>query len=109
MQDQIHPILGIKLAILVAGCAGGVVSLSYVKRLSTLQSINAVISGMLSAAYLTPAAIIYLNLDIIEYPDLENVVAFFIGLTGMHLIPALLAIAERFKLEKEGAISNGNS
>ena len=100
MQDQIPPVLGIKLATLVAGFAGGVVSLSYVKRLSTIQSVSAVISGMLSAAYLTPAAIMYL--DIATRPGLENGVAFFIGLTGMHIIPALLAIAARFKQEKEG-------
>lgn len=102
MQDQISPMLGIKLASLVAGCAGGVVSLSFLRGLSTLQAVNAVISGMLSAAYLTPAAVVYIG--VADYPELEGVVAFCIGLTCMHLIPAILAIAERFKLEKEGRL-----
>lgn len=88
--------LGVKLATLAAGFAGAVVSLSYIKPLSKLQAVMSVCAGMLSSAYLTPAAMYYIELPP-EAAHLENGVAFFIGLGGMHIIPALLSIAERFR------------
>lgn len=86
-------ILGVKYAALVAGFAGGVVSLSYVRPLTRLQSAMAVLSGALVAAYGTPVAVHYLGL---AGNPLENGIAFGLGLTAMNIIPGILALAERW-------------
>lgn len=85
--------LGVKYMTLAAGFAGGVVSLSYVRELSRLQSALAVLNGALAAAYVTPAAAQYLS---IPPGGTENFVAFVIGLTAMNLIPGALALADRW-------------
>lgn len=85
-------VLGVKLASLVAGFAGGVVSLSFVRELSKLQASLAVMTGALSAGYLTPVLGIYLP-PVMPEPTL----AFLVGLTAMNLIPGLMKLSELFK------------
>lgn len=87
--------LGIKINLIAAGIAGGVVSLSYIKNLSMLSAMSAVVSGGLSAAYLTPPVVQWLNIENLH--NVDNAAAFFIGLTGMHLIPMLISISENFR------------
>lgn len=78
-------LLGVKLSTLVAGFAGGIVSLAFLQGLSRPQAIGAVVVGTLSAAYLTPFAVDKLGIA----PTLQNGAAFVIGLCAMSIIPAV--------------------
>ena len=82
--------LGVKLATLVAGFAGGIVSLSFVKQLTPLAGILAVFTGMVAAGYGTPALLYYVSLP----AEMQYFSAFVIGLTAMNLIPAILKVSE---------------
>lgn len=87
-------IFGLKFATLLAGVAGGVVSLSFIKELTKLQAVTSVVTGALTAGYQTPMAIQYLSLT---SPEAQNCAAFVIGLTAMNIIPGLLKLSEMFK------------
>ena len=92
--------LGVKVASVVAGFAGGVVSLSYLKPLTKSQMLLAVATGALIAGYITPAVLHY-----ITFPsELENGIAFLVGLTAMNIVPGFIAIADRFRQNPEGFI-----
>lgn len=84
--------LGVKLASLVAGFAGGVVSLSFVRELTKLQAALAVLTGALCAGYLTPVLGLYLPPAVPE-PTL----AFLVGLTAMNIVPGLIRLSELFR------------
>lgn len=86
-------LLGVKLASLVAGFAGGVVSLSYIQQLTKLQALLAVMTGALVSGYCTPVVTHYLGLS---FP-LENGVAFFVGLTAMNIVPGMMKLSERWR------------
>ena len=88
---------GIKLGLAVAGLAGGVVSLSYVKPLSKWQAFLAVFTGAVCSAYLTPLAIAYFSLT----PAGEHGAAFLIGLTAMNIVPGFVRLSEKFKNSPE--------
>lgn len=94
--NHADPIFGVKAASLIAGFAGGVVSLSFVRQLTRLQAFLAVVTGSLSAGYLTPVVQLYLPGAIPE-PTL----AFLVGLTSMNLIPGILAISDRFRRDPQ--------
>lgn len=94
MTEPVSSAIGIKLASLVAGFAGGVVSLAFLRHLTRFQACMAVIVGSLSAAYMTPVAIMYMGWA--DKLELQNGTAFVIGLTAMNLIPALKAAAARW-------------
>ena len=94
MAEPTSGFLGVKYAALVAGFAGGVVSLSYGRELTRLQSAMAVLSGSLVAAYGTPIAVHYLDLGVGS--PLENGIAFGLGLTAMNIIPGVLTLADRW-------------
>jgi len=88
---------GVKMASLIAGFAGGVVSLSYLRELSNPQMFLAVLVGALTAGYITPLALYYTS-----FPEsLENGAAFLIGLTSMNLIPGFINLASRFRTNPE--------
>lgn len=95
MNDELF---GIKAATTIAGFAGAVVSLQAIKPLTRLQAGLAVITGALVAAYGTPVAAHYLSLS----AELQNGVAFFLGLTSMHIVPGLLRIGEVFRNDPVG-------
>ena len=82
---------GINVVLALAGVAGGVVSLSYLRPLTKLQAGMAVLSGALMANYLTPMALWWAKIP----TEFELGTGFLIGLTGMHLIPGLMAVAQR--------------
>lgn len=86
---------GIKLATLVAGFAGGVVSLSFLRDLTIPQGVLAVFTGVASAAYLTPVVMHYVFSA--TSPQLENGVAFAIGLTAMNLIPGVIKLSDMWR------------
>jgi len=99
-------VLGVKYSALVAGFAGGVISLAYLKELTRAQMVIAVIAGSASAGYLTPVAIPMLAraVGIDATPAFENAAAFLLGLTSMNLIPGLLHLSEIFRRDPAGAI-----
>ncbi len=99
-------ILGVKYAALVAGFAGGVVSLAYLRELSRMQMALAVLSGSACAGYLTPVAIPVIAgaIGVSATPALENAAAFLVGLTSMNLIPGLMRLSELFRQNPAGAI-----
>lgn len=96
-------LLGLKTASLVAGFAGGVVSLSFVKNLTPMQGVLAVFTGVVSSAYFTPLAMHYLFSGSAVVP-LENGVAFVIGLTAMNVIPGFIKLSEIFKRDPRSFI-----
>jgi hypothetical protein len=86
--------IGLKLAYIIAGFFGGVVSLSFIKELNRWQAFIAVFTGAVSAGYGTPVTLYYLGLT---SPALENGTAFFIGLTAMNIIPGVVKLSEVFR------------
>lgn len=98
--------LGVKYAALVAGFAGGVVSLAFLRELNRAQMVLAVLAGSACAGYLTPVAIPMLAraIEIDATPALENAAAFLLGLTSMNLIPGLMRLSEIFRRDPAGAL-----
>jgi hypothetical protein len=98
--------LGVKYSALVAGFAGGVISLAYLKELTRTQMVIAVIAGSASAGYLTPVAIpiIARAAGIEASIAFENATAFLLGLTSMNIIPGLLHLSEIFRRDPAGAL-----
>lgn len=99
-------VLGVKYSALVAGFAGGVISLAYLKELTKAQMVLAVLAGSASAGYLTPVAIPMLAraVGIEASPAFENAAAFLLGLTSMNLIPGVLHLSEIFRRDPAGLI-----
>lgn len=90
MTEPLSSTIGaVKLSTLVAGFAGGVVSLAFIKGLNRWQAATAVIVGVATAYYLTPVAAISLH---IAQPDIRDGLSFLIGLLGMNIIPAVKAV-----------------
>lgn len=85
---------GVKLAVLIAGFMGAVVSLSFVRGMTRKQIILALVVGVVCANYATPIVVYYLGLP----QQIELGAAFFVGLTAMNFIPAILKISEAEKL-----------
>lgn len=91
-------VLGVKLAVVIAGFAGAVASLSFVRDLSRQQALIAVFTGGVTANYLTPAVAGYFAiLHEYEYPT-----AFVVGVTAMNIIPGLLKLSEVFRRDPRG-------
>lgn len=84
---------GIKAVTAVAGFIGAVASLSAIKPLTRTQAVLAVLTGAAVAGYLTPVAAHYADLN----EELQNGVAFVLGLTSMHIVPGLLRLGEMFR------------
>lgn len=91
---------GIKLGLALAGLAGGVVSLSYIKPLTKWQAFLAVFTGAVSAAYITPLIVNYFSLS----SSGEHGAAFLTGLVAMNLIPGIIKLSDRFKTNPEDFI-----
>ncbi|MDG4866538.1 hypothetical protein P8631_00735 [Guyparkeria sp. 1SP6A2] len=83
---------GVKYAALIAGAAGAVISLRYIDDLSVFGRVLAVLTGTLTAGYLSPAAGQWLGVA----QQTENAIAFVLGLTAMNAIPGLLKLSEKF-------------
>lgn len=96
-------VMGVKLTALLAGFAGGVVSLSFIKELTARQAVLAVFTGSVTAAYCTPLAVHYFGIA----QPYENGAAFVIGLTAMNIIPGLLKLSEVFKRDPRSFVGGG--
>ena len=97
-------VFGVKFVTLVAGFAGGIVSLSFVRGLTKQQAIFSVFTGAVTAGYLTPAIHSYLSLTTLE---LQNVAAFAVGLTAINIVPGLLKLSELFKRDPRSFLRGG--
>lgn len=82
-----------KFGMVIAGFAGAILSLSFLKGLNRKQAFAAVLTGFLSSVFTTPFVVAYFGLP----GDVESRygVAFLIGLMAMNLIPAIKAAGER--------------
>lgn len=89
-MGELH-VPGIMIAYLVAGFAGGIVSLSYVHPTSFWRGLLSIVTSMIVANYLTGIAQAYLEL---RDPRLEHGVAFIVGLVGQFLITGIMKKAE---------------
>ena len=104
---------GVKLASLVAGFAGGVVSLSYLRELSRWQMALAVAAGSLTAGYITPVVLHYIafkseiDSGIAFKSEMENGIAFLIGLTAMNIVPGFINLADRFRNNPSAIFNKG--
>lgn len=96
IPSQEATLLGVKAWTLVAGFAGGVVSLSFTKALTPTQGALAVFTGVVSAVFLTPM-VMHCAWPTQTDPRLEYGVAFIIGLTALNFIPGILKLSEIFK------------
>ncbi len=98
---------GVKFAVLLAGFMGSVVSLSFVRGLTKKQILLAVLVGVACANYVTPIAMHYLGLP----REIELGAAFFVGLTAMNFIPAVLKLSEASTLVDliKGRINKGDT
>ena len=97
-------LFGVKAATAIAGFAGAVVSLQAIKPLTQGQAVLAVLTGALVASYGTPVVAHYLALT----NELQNGIAFFLGLGSMHIVPGLIRIAEIFRSDPMGFFGRRN-
>ncbi len=89
MTEPVTSAIGFKLTTLVAGFAGGVVSLAFIQNLSRWQAVVAVSVGAIAANYLTPFVVGWAS---VTRPEYQNGLAFLVGLLAMNIIPALKAV-----------------
>jgi len=103
--------LGVKYSALVAGFIGGVISLGFLRELDKLQMALAVLAGTACAGYLTPIAIPMLARAAGVEPsmEMENVAAFFLGLTAMNIIPGLIHLSDFFRRDPATALRGKDS
>jgi hypothetical protein len=89
---------GLKVATLVGGFFGALVSLKFIEGLSTRQRGSTVLAGTIVSAYITPIAVEFLEIT----PKLEGGIAFILGLFGMSLTGAIIkALPEWVAAAKE--------
>ncbi|HHW2988538.1 TPA: peptidase M48, Ste24p [Pseudomonas aeruginosa] len=87
-----------KYSVAIAGFAGAILSLSFLRGLTRKQAGAAVLTGFLSSIFTTPLAVAYFGLPVDA--ESKNGVAFLIGLLAMNIIPAIKAAAERLLAAK---------
>lgn len=78
--------IGIKVAALIGGFFGSLVSLKFLDGLSLRQRASTVLAGTLVSAYVTPVLVSYLELS----TKLEGGIAFLCGLFGMSFTGAVI-------------------
>ena len=101
-MKEIWDHLGIQVSSVIAGLIGGILSLSMLPRLTFRKAITAVIGGAACAAYLTPLAVEYLG---IASRNLENGLAFALGVAGMNVLGGIFKLSERFERAPEDTIN----
>lgn len=76
----------------IAGFFGGVIYVAFTRNLSRLQMLTSIITGLLSAYYLTPLFSAYagkitgMDFNI----QMQSGVGFLIGITALYIIPAII-------------------
>ena len=86
--------LGVKVSSLVAGLVGGVMALSMMPQLTFRKALAAVIGGGACAAYAPPIIVELISLD---NRNLENGLAFVLGVVGMNILGGLFKISEKWR------------
>ncbi|WP_397448149.1 peptidase M48, Ste24p [Pseudomonas sp. NA-150] len=83
-----------KYGVAIAGFAGAILSLTFLRGLTRGQAASAFFTGFASAIFTTPLAVSFFHIT----PDGETQygVAFLIGLLAMNIIPGLKAMAAKF-------------
>lgn len=95
--------LGVKAGWALAGLAGGIVSLSFLKNLTRWQAFLAFFTGGAAANYLTSPACGWLSITNEQY---QYGVAFVIGVCAMNIIPAIQAFVSKFIHNKEASLGD---
>ena len=85
--------VGAKYSASIAGFFGSVVALTFLKELTSLQMLIAVFTGCATSTYTTPLFMYYLSIS----SDLNDGVAFVIGVVAMNLVPAILALIQAIR------------
>lgn len=98
--------LGIQLGIVIAGFAGGVVSVLFARNMSRGQAVGSILASLMAATYLTPAVVLKLG---IAAPPYQYCTAFVVGLCTMTIIPALKVGVNRFVVKRVDQASDSNS
>lgn len=101
MSEPITTALGIKLSTIVAGFAGGVVSLAVLHPVTLKQATLAVVVGCLTATWLTPIAVYKFGLS----AQMEGGTAFVIGLCAMAIIPAIYKAAGTIAASRAASVA----
>lgn len=91
---------GIKLSVVIAGFLGGIISLTFVQRLTRFQMATAVGTGTITTHYLTPLAMYYAGVT----DQMESGFAFLIGIMAMNIIPGLLKLSQLFRSDPRSFI-----
>lgn len=83
---------GVKYGTLLAGFFGGVVYVSLTEGLNKYQVFSSLLIGVLTASYLTPMITAYVSkrLELPLSVEIENGIAFLIGLCAISVIPAVI-------------------
>lgn len=100
--------MGMNFLTLIAGFAGGVISLSFIKDLSKLQGVVAVITGLSVAAFLAPLPAPWTADFLVSFAGnhmtpadwankVEAAYGFLFGITGMTLVPGFIVLATKFR------------
>ena len=90
--------LGVEPTVIVAGLVGSVTALLLIPSLTFKQALAVLVGGIGCAAYVTPLAV-----QIFEYyfddlnQNLENGMAFGLGVIGMNIIAGVLKLAQQWR------------
>lgn len=94
--------IGISTSALIAGLVGGLMSLSMLPQLTFRKAVAALIGGAACAAYLTPLAVEWAGLS---SRNLENGLAFALGIGGMRIIGGILKLWSKFEAAPEDVLN----
>lgn len=84
-------LFGIKLSTVVAGIAGGIVSLTFEEQLTFKRALFLIFTGGVVAGYSSSILEAYL-----EYPDgVASAIAFFLGLLSMRIVEYLYEVGPK--------------
>ncbi|MEB0311523.1 peptidase M48, Ste24p [Pseudomonas sp. 10B1] len=87
-------VLLVKYGVAIAGFAGAILSLTFLRGLTRGQAASAFFTGFASAIFTTPLAVSFFHITPDGGPQYG--VAFLIGLLAMNIIPGLKALAAKF-------------
>lgn len=90
--------LGIEISAIIAGLVGSVAALSIMPPRTFLQAVTTLIGGVGCAAYGTPVAVAAFDhyFDTITR-NLENGMAFAMGVVGMNIVAGILKLSVQWK------------
>ena len=102
MIREIFDHIGVSTSAMIAGLVGGLMSLSMLPQLTFRKAVAAMIGGAACAAYLTPLAVEWAGLS---SRNLENGLAFALGIGGMRIIGGILKLWSKFEAAPEDVLN----